>query len=63
MEPKYEGLLLLDDIHLNDEMKKWWSEVVHNADQWGYKAFDLSTVGHYSGTGLLDFSGKVKIVE
>jgi hypothetical protein len=63
MEPKFEGMVLLDDIHLNDEMKKWWQEVNANADKWGYKAYELTDVGHFSGTGLLDFSGKVVIEE
>ena len=63
MEPKFEGLLVLDDIHLNDEMKRWWKEVTDNADRLGYKVHDLTSVGHHSGTGLLDFSGgKVSVV-
>jgi hypothetical protein len=60
---KFKGLMLLDDIHLNPEMKKWWEELKDNASQWGYTAHDMTSVGHYSGTGLLDFSGKALIVE
>ncbi|CAB9514454.1 expressed unknown protein [Seminavis robusta] len=59
----YKGLVLLDDINLNDEMRQWWKEVKDNADLWGFRAYDLTSVGHVSGTGLLDFSGKVVIVE
>jgi len=64
MEPKFEGVVMLDDIHLNPEMRQWWKEVQDNATNWGYIAHDLTSVGHISGTGLLDFSGgKVSIVE
>jgi hypothetical protein len=59
----FSGLVLLDDIHLNDEMKQWWEELQDKAMERGYKAYDLTSVGHISGTGLLDFSGKVQIVE
>lgn len=63
MEPKFEGVLVLDDINLGPEMRQWWQEVQHNAEQWGYTAYDLTSIGHASGTGLLDFSGKVAIKE
>jgi hypothetical protein len=59
----FSGLVLLDDIMLNDEMEKWWKELQDKAGERGYKTYDLTSVGHVSGTGLLDFSGKVKIVE
>jgi hypothetical protein len=59
----FSGLVLLDDIKLNAEMEKWWKELQDNATERGYKTYDLTSVGHFSGTGLLDFSGKVKIVE
>mmetsp|Transcript_20788 Transcript_20788/g.57474 ORF Transcript_20788/g.57474 Transcript_20788/m.57474 type:complete len:360 (-) Transcript_20788:113-1192(-) len=57
----FQGLLLLDDIHLNDEMKEWWTELQEHATEWGYRAFDITHIGHYSGTGLLDFSGTVVV--
>ncbi|CAB9518805.1 expressed unknown protein [Seminavis robusta] len=57
----FKGLVLLDDINLNDEMKRWWKEVSENAYQWGYRAYNLTSVGHFSGTGLLDFSDRVII--
>ena len=60
---KFKGIMLLDDIHLNPEMTKWWQEVQDNAKQWGYTAHDVTSIGHATGTGLLDFSGKVAIVE
>lgn len=59
----YKGILVLDDIHLNEEMKKWWSELKENADSMGYRCIVLTAVGHFSGTGLVDFSGKVDVVQ
>jgi hypothetical protein len=59
----FSGLVLVDDINLNPEMKKWWNELQDQATERGYMMFDLTLVGHVSGTGLLDFSGKVKLVE
>jgi hypothetical protein len=59
----FSGLVLVDDIYLNPEMWKWWNELQDKATERGYKMYDLTSVGHVSGTGLLDFSGEVKIVE
>lgn len=57
----YQGLLFLDDIHLNPEMKKWWAELQENASSMNYRCFDLTAIGHSTGSGLVDFSGKVEI--
>jgi len=57
----FKGILGLDDIYLNEEMKKWWKEVQDGAEKGGYKTYDITDVGHFSGTGLVDFSGKVRI--
>jgi len=61
LAPKFEGIILLDDIRLNAEMKKWWVELKGSAAELGFRAFDVTAVGHLTGTGLLDFSGKVDI--
>lgn len=45
----YKGLLLLDDIKLNTEMKDFWENITK-------QKFDLSDVGHHSGTGLVNFN-------
>ena len=45
---KYKGLLMFDDIHLNDEMREIWASITE-------KKFDLTEVGHWSGTGLAIF--------
>jgi hypothetical protein len=64
----YRGLLLLDDIHLNDEMKEWWRELQAGAEgppgaDGGppYRAYDVTAVGHTSGTGLVDFSSRLTV--
>jgi hypothetical protein len=61
-ELSFSGVLLLDDIHLNKEMRKWWKELQDDAPKYNYRALDLTECGHFSGTGLLDFSGKVDFV-
>ncbi|EJK65726.1 hypothetical protein THAOC_13388 [Thalassiosira oceanica] len=57
----FGGVLCLDDIHLNDEMKKWWSELQDGAERGGYRTYDITDIGHRTGTGLVDFSGRVTI--
>ena len=47
---EYKGLLICDDIHLNDQMERWWNSILH-------KRVDVTEVGHSSGTGIVDFSG------
>lgn len=45
---KWNGMLLLDDINLNDEMRKYWASIQETK-------FDISPFGHWSGTGLVYF--------
>lgn len=45
---EYKGLVMCDDIHLNDPMKEWWKNIVEDK-------YDLSSKGHWSGTGLIYF--------
>ena len=54
----FRGLLMLDDIHLNAEMRRLW-----DALYWGkvpglplhkYALYDATAVGHFSGSGLVD---------
>lgn len=56
----WSGILLLDDISWNDfpEMKKFWESI-------NYEKYDLTDIGHFSGTGLVNFGGKhdIEIVE
>jgi hypothetical protein len=45
----YRGYLLADDIHLNQAMSDFWHEAVKE------EKYDLSPIGHHSGTGLIVF--------
>ena len=56
-EAGYRGLVLMDDTRMGRQMKGFWAWVVAFAQKHGYLAHDLTRVGHFSGTGLLDFSG------
>jgi hypothetical protein len=44
----WKGILILDDIHLNEPMIKFWSRIEE-------KKYDITTIGHWSGTGLVIF--------
>jgi hypothetical protein len=57
----YKGLMLLNDIDEHDEMRRWWKEVQDGATAGKYRTFDVSPVGHWSGTGIVDFSGKMVV--
>ena len=47
---KWSGILLFDDIHLNDDMKKIWNIFPEHI------RIDLTEVGHHSGTGMVIFN-------
>jgi hypothetical protein len=44
----YRGLLILDDIHLNEPMRHFWNIIDTQKE-------DITDIGHWSGTGLVDF--------
>lgn len=44
----FSGILLLDDIHLCDEMKSFWESITE-------PKYDITAYGHFSGTGLVCF--------
>lgn len=44
----WKGILILDDIHLNDPMKNFWNRIEE-------KKYDITSIGHWSGTGLVIF--------
>lgn len=48
-EKKWSGILLLDDIHKNEEMKNFWNYLDFPEN----KKYDISSIGHCSGTGLI----------
>lgn len=45
---RYKGIVLCDDIHLNQEMRAFWRDVA-------LPKMDLTPIGHFSGTGLIIF--------
>ena len=45
---KWKGMLLLDDILLNDPMKEFWNDITE-------EKYDISNVGHITGTGIVIF--------
>lgn len=45
-EINYEGFLICDDIHLNNEMEYWWNSL-------DLKKIDVTEIGHHSGTGII----------
>ena len=51
-ENNFKGLLFLDDIHLNPPMKAFWNSISENKS-------DITDIGHWSGSGLVDFSNSV----
>lgn len=44
----YKGLVLFDDINLNEEMRKFWADIK-------LKKIDITPVGHWSGSGIVIF--------
>jgi hypothetical protein len=45
----YKGYLMIDDIKFNSSMEEFWTSIVE-------KKYDISHIGHHSGTGLVIFS-------
>lgn len=46
IQMNYRGIVIFDDIHLNEPMQKFWAGITHSKK-------DLTHIGHYSGTGLV----------
>lgn len=44
----FKGILLCDDINLNEGMKEFWETI-------NEEKYDISEYGHFSGTGLVNF--------
>lgn len=47
----YRGITLWDDIYCNQAMKDWWNSISPTHEK--YKKVDLTSVGHWSGTGMI----------
>ena len=52
----YRGIVFCDDIHLNDDMKLLWKSVTQHT-------VDLTSVGHWSGTGAIIFDPTYLTIE
>jgi hypothetical protein len=50
IERNYQGIVVVDDIHLNIEMKQFWDNIPLNI-----KKVDVTHLGHHSGTGIIVF--------
>jgi hypothetical protein len=46
----FNGILLLDDINLNDPMIRFWNDIER-------PKLDLTRIGHHTGTGAVLFEG------
>eukprot|EP01064_Diplonema_japonicum_P023808 TRINITY_DN34236_c0_g1_i1.p1 TRINITY_DN34236_c0_g1~~TRINITY_DN34236_c0_g1_i1.p1 ORF type:complete len:350 (+),score=62.18 TRINITY_DN34236_c0_g1_i1:47-1051(+) len=57
-ENNYCGILLMDDLNLTGEMKRFWKYI---QEKYGDRAIDVTRIGHGSGTGLLDFCGNTVV--
>ncbi len=55
LEFDYQGIVVFDDINLNNEMKNFWSELKSSE----IYTEDWTDVGHYEGTGLVFFNKKI----
>lgn len=45
---KWKGVLVMDDIFLNNDMREVWSEITERKEDW-------TDIGHWSGTGIVYF--------
>jgi hypothetical protein len=51
----FKGILLLDDIKLNEDMIKFWNEIE-------LRKIDVTSVGHWSGSGIVFYSDEYNII-
>lgn len=49
LKKNWTGILMLDDIHLNSEMKMFWNDIKLEKQ-------DITNIGHWSGTGIVRFT-------
>lgn len=52
----YKGVLLCDDILDYPNLKKWWDSIT-------LEKYDITEYGHFSGTGLVNFSEEEIILQ
>lgn len=51
----YDGIVVWDDIHLNEQMRVFWENVTD-------KKIDATKYGHVTGTGIINFSKDMEII-
>lgn len=54
----YQGFIIYDDIHEYEEMVSFWENI---AESEKYTKEDITFLGHNTGTGLIDFTKKIKV--
>ena len=62
LENQYKGILILDDIHINSEMKDFWKFVQSN----DVITLDVTNIAHsldWSGTGVVFFDKSHKCID
>jgi len=55
MSINYPGILIFDDVHYFEGMRKFWSQVDNK------HKYDLTKYGHFSGTGVVIFNDSIKL--
>jgi predicted O-methyltransferase YrrM len=61
VENNYKGLVVWDDINLNDEMRNFWETYVIPENS-NFKKMDVTKYGHITGTGITNFSDDLEII-
>lgn len=51
-DKKWEGILIFDDIHVNDKMNSFWDSI-EPIDSTEDVKYDITHIGHSSGTGII----------
>lgn len=51
----FQGIVYLDDIHLNEQMNSFWDGIKE-------KKIDVTSVGHFSGSGIVFYGDKYNII-
>jgi predicted O-methyltransferase YrrM len=54
VQNNWKGIMLCDDIHLSEEMERFWSEIKH-------EKYDITQYGHHSGTGIVLFNNETTL--
>eukprot|EP00663_Eupelagonemidae_sp_cell21sb_P002502 gene2502-6656_t len=58
-ESGFAGVVIMDDIFFNREMLVLWAQLVQ---RYTGRAFDVTLLGHWTGTGLIDFCGGLRVI-